>query len=323
MAFAELIRRWPCTLGQLHSIHSSTTMILFSFPNCEHLARPLATLPRMRSGEFAITRFENQELRVTVQTPVSGEACCIVGSVAPPDEQMLSLMLLAHTLKKDGASHLTAVLPYLSYSRGDKYKPGESLATAWLGSLLKISGFDQVLTIDAHSERDKELFPIPLLSVSTAGLFAAAIQEWRLTDATIVAPDNGAIPRCEAVKSAAAMAVVETPYFEKRRTDEGITHHGPIGRVGSRVVIIDDILDTGTTLVSACEKLLGAGVEEIYILVTHGLFTGTSWRRLWSLGVQRIFCTDTVPLRADVAAANITILSVAPLIREELSFMTG
>jgi len=291
-------------------------MILFSFPNYEHLAESLAALPRIRAGEFTITRFDNQELCARVRTPVSGEACGIVGSVAPPDTQMLSLMLLAHTLKKDGASRVTGILPYLAYSRQDKNKPGESLATAWLGSLLKASGFDEVLTVDVHSERDKELFPVPLVSLSTAELFAAALRKWRLTDATIVAPDNGAVPRCEAVKRAAAMPVAETPYFEKRRTAAGITHHGPVGKVGPRVVLLDDILDTGETLVSACDKLLAAQVEEIYILVTHGLFTGTSWKRLWSLGVRRIFCTDTLPLPAGVEA---TILPVAPLLQDALS----
>ena len=295
-------------------------MILFSFPKYEHLAEPLAALPRIRAGEFTITRFDNRELCARVQTPVSREACGIVGSVAPPDAQMLSLLLLAHTLKKDGASRVTAILPYLAYSRQDKNKPGESLAAGWLGSLLKASGFDEVLTVDIHSERDKELFPVPLVSLSTAELFAAAIQKWRLTDATVVAPDNGAIPRCEAVKRAAAMPVAETPYFEKRRTAAGITHHGPIGKVGARVVLLDDILDTGGTLLSACEKLLAAQVEEIYILVTHGLFTGISWKRLWSLGVRRIFCTDTVPPPAGVEA---TILPVAPLLQEALSSMTS
>jgi ribose-phosphate pyrophosphokinase len=295
-------------------------MILFSFPNYEHMAKPLAELPRIRAGEFTITRFDNQELCARVQTPVSGEACGIVGSVAPPDAQMLSLMLLAHTLKKDGARRVTAILPYLAYSRQDKNKPGESLATGWLGSLLKASGFDEVLTVDVHSKHDKELFPLPLVSLSTAELFAAAIRKWRLTDATIVAPDNGAICRCQALKRAAAMPVAETPYFEKRRTAAGITHHGPIGKVGARAVLLDDILDTGGTLVSACEKLLAAQVEEMYILVTHGLFTGTSWKRLWSLCVRRIFCTDTVPLPAGVEA---TILPVAPLLQEALSSMTS
>jgi ribose-phosphate pyrophosphokinase len=243
----------------------------------------------------------------------------MLGSIAPPDNQLLSFALLGHTLKKEGAATLTAILPYLAYTRQDKDKSGESLGTAWIGSLLKSAGFDEVVTVDLHSERDKELFPIPILSLSSADMFAAAIKNSGLTDATIVAPDDGAIGRCEAVKSAAGMRSRETVFFEKRRTDQGVIHRGPIGHVNRRVLIIDDMLDTGGTLVSACAKLVEAKVEEIYILVTHGLFTGTSWTRLWSLRVKRIFCTDTVPLPAGIETERITVLPMAPLLCETLA----
>jgi len=213
------------------------------------------------------------------------------------------------------------VLPYLAYSRQDKDKPGESLGTAWVGALLKSSGIDQVLAVDVHSERDKQLFPIPLISLSTASLFAGALKKYRLTDATIVAPDNGAISRCEDVKRAAEMPMSETPHFEKKRTEKGIIHYGPASKVGAKAVFVDDMIDTGGTLVSACQKLRSVGAEEIYILVSHGLFTGSSWTQLWSLGVKRIFCTDTVPLRSGIDAANITVLSVARLIGERLSWL--
>jgi ribose-phosphate pyrophosphokinase len=72
----------------------------------------------------------------------------------------------------------------------------------------------------------------------------------------------------------------ETPHFEKKRTEKGIVHHGPVGKVWAKAVIVDDMIDTGGTLVSACEQLRAAGVEEIYILVSHGLFTESSWTRL-------------------------------------------
>jgi ribose-phosphate pyrophosphokinase len=296
-------------------------MILFSFFKYRGIGQQLETIPSLRSGQFQISRYNNGELHGQVQGPVSSEHCIILGSIAPPDDQLFSLLLLAHTLRKERAEKITAILPYLAYCREDKVKPGESLATAWVGSLLKSSGIDEVLTIDVHSERDKQLFPIPLTSLSTAEVFAAAIKEHHLIDATIVAPDNGAIRRCNEVKSAAGMPIGETPYFEKRRTAQGIIQHGPIGRVGTRVVIVDDMLDTGGTLISACERLQEAGVKEICVFVSHGLFTETDWTKLWSLGVKRIFCTDTVPLCAGFDATRISILTIVPLLREELFSM--
>ena len=294
-------------------------MILFSFPAYENISRQLRTLASVQGGRFTVSRYANQELHAKIEESVTDEHCLVLGTIAPPDECLLSVLLLAETLEKEGAHKITALLPYLAYSRQDKEKPGESLGTAWVGALLKSSGIDDVVTVDVHSERDKQLFPIPLTTVSTNSLFADTLRKHELLDATIVAPDNGAIGRCEAVKRAAGMPVGETPYFEKKRTDQGITHYGPIGRVGKKVVIVDDMIDTGGTLVSACEKLRAVGVAEIYILVTHGLFTGPSWPQLWSLGVRRIFCTDTVPLRSGIEATNISVISAIPLIRECLS----
>ena len=296
-------------------------MILFSFLAYENISRQLQTLPSVQVGRFTVSRYANQELHANIEEPVSGEHCLILGTIAPPDECLLSVSLLSETLEKEGAHKITAVLPYLAYSRQDKEKPGESLGTAWVGALLKSSGIDDVVTVDVHSERDKQLFPIPLTSLSTNSLFADTLRNHGLLHATIVAPDNGAIGRCEAVKRAAGMPVGETPYFEKKRTEKGIIHHGPVGAVGKKAVIIDDMIDTGGTLVSACEKLSALGVAEIYILVTHGLFTGSSWPQLWSLGVKRMFCTDTVPLRSGMDFANISVVSAVPLIKENLSQM--
>ena len=264
-------------------------MILFAVERYAGMALELGKATgQLQPGTFRIARFENGELHARVDTSVTAQCCVVLGSIAPPDEQLLSVLLLAHTLKKEGAKQVTAVLPYLGYARDDKDKPGQSLATAWIGSLIRASGCDQVITVDVHSEKTKQLFPVPLISLSPAKVFAEAIARYGLADSTLVAPDQGAISRCEAVRAAAGMSS-KTAYFEKHRTETGIINTGPIGEVGRRVVIIDDILDTGGTLVSACEQLSRTGVEEIEVVATHGLFTGTRWKDLYDLGVKRIF----------------------------------
>jgi len=297
--------------------------MLFSFSGYAHISTALYSRGLLQPGQFSIARYDNQELHAAVQSPVSGEHCFVLGSIAPPEQQMASILLLAHTLRKEGAKRLTGVLPYLAYTRQDKLKPGESLATAWMGTLLKASGFDEIWTVDLHSEHDKQLFPLTLVSSSPARLFAACITNLGLADASVIAPDDGAIPRCEAVKSAAGMTSGDIVHFDKRRTTTGIVHDGPIGKVGSRAVIVDDILDTGGTLVSACEKLVCAGAEELYIFVTHGLFTGQSWQKLWSLPVKHIFCTDTIPACANIHDPKISVLPVGPLLREKLASGEG
>ena len=219
--------------------------LLFTFPEYAPTSTCLCALPGVTPGEFSITRYENQGLHVNIETPVSGEPCFVLGSIAPSDCQLLAYLLLAHTLKKEGASRVTGIIPYLAYSREDKVKSGESLATAWLGALLKASALDEIWTLDVHSEKDNTLIPIPVESLSPADLFGECLGKLGLKDVCFVSPDQGAIRRCEAVKSASRINCGEIVYFEKHRTDAGIVHHTPIGKVERCAVVVDDILDTG------------------------------------------------------------------------------
>lgn len=292
---------------------------LFTFPEYSHLSGDPWDVPGIRPGLFSIGRYANQELHAAIQSGVSGEPCFILGSLGPPESHMASLLLLAHTLRKEGASRITGVLPYLAYAREDKLKAGESLAAAWVGALLKASAFDEIWTVDVHSEQDQRLFPLPIESLSPSEIFGECLQSHGLADSSFVAPDEGALRRCEAVRSAAGGTTGNLVHFRKHRTASDIVHESPIGQVQRKAVLVDDVLDTGATLVSACEKLVTAGAEEIYICVTHALFTGQRWRDLWSLPVRHIFCTDTVPACTSICDPRITCLAVGPLLRNQLA----
>lgn len=290
-------------------------MILFSLPRTASLAAALAPLADVCVGRAVVGRFSNGELHATVETPVAGQACALLGAVAPPDEDLLSTLLLAHTLVKEGAATLTAVLPYLGYARHDKREPRKSLGTAWLGRLLHASGVQEVVTVDVHSAHVHRLFPIAVRSLSPAELFAAEVARDGVEDVSVVAPDEGAIERCEAVRVAAG---VRRPlaYFSKTRTERGVVHTALHGAVAPRVILVDDILDTGGTLVSACERLAEADVRDVRVMVTHGLFTGACWQRLRALSVSTIYCTDTTT--PPPAAEPVTVLPVAPLLAAHL-----
>ena len=136
-------------------------MDLFAFESYRGMAEALKAPAGLTSAQFRVARFENGELHVEVQSFVKAESGLILGSISPPDEQLLSALLLAHTLKKEGARRVTAVFPYLGYARHDKVKPGESLATAWVGKIVQASGIDQAIAVDVHSERAAALSPVP------------------------------------------------------------------------------------------------------------------------------------------------------------------
>jgi len=297
-------------------------VLLFALPVHERLAAALGDLARVERGHASVGRFANQELHVEVDTAPAGQDCLVLGAVAPPDAQLLATLLLCHTLSKEGARRVTALLPYLGYARHDRDEPGRSRATAWLGELLRASTVGDVVALDVHSPLVHALFPIPVRSLSPARLFADALAALGPEESTIVAPDEGARARCEATRSAAGIAR-PLAHLAKARTAEGVRHSTLQGTIGRRVVLVDDILDTGGTLVSACEALRGAGAEEIVVMVTHGLFTGSRWERLWSLGVTRIYCTDSAPLPEGLASARIVVLPVAPLLAAHLRETTG
>ncbi len=263
--------------------------------------------PAPALGSCELARFANGELHVRIGDPVAGRSCAVWGSLAPPDEQLVSVLALAHTLRREGARQLVALLPYLGYARQDRAESGQSLGAAWAGDLLQAVGVERVLTLDAHSRAAAACFPMRLDSLSPAPLFAEALVQRGLTDVSVVAPDDGALERSEALIRAAGIG---TPLarLRKQRDANGVTHSSLAGTISSRVVIVDDILDTGGTLISACAALRRAGAQEIYVLVTHGLFTGDRWRELPALGVQRIFTTDSIPTAEEHAGDMVEVL---------------
>lgn len=287
-------------------------LVRFALPGFEPL---LPATALQESARLTVGRFANRELWVSVEGETDGACCIVLGSIAPPDEQMLALAMTTDALKRQGATRVIALLPYLAYARQDKEEPGKSLGIAWVGEALRASGVDELVTIDIHSRRAAELLQMPVTSLSPAELFAAELERSSLLDATIVAPDEGAIGRSRAVAKAAGTG---TPiaYLRKERTATGVSHRELVGEVGHRAVVVDDILDTGGTLVSCCNELAGRGVGEVTVMVTHGLFTGERWKELLPL-VAELYVTDSVPSAAPLPEP-VRVLSVLPLIEQAL-----
>lgn len=273
-------------------------------------------------GQYRAGRFSDRERWVELDGPVAGEECAVLGSLAPPDGQMLATLLLADTLKRAGARRVVALLPYLGYARQDRAQSGRSFGAAWAGALLGAAGIDEVVTVDIHSSAAQACFPVPVVSLSPAPLFAAELRRESLVGLTVVAPDEGAIERCQAVADAAGVAA-PVAHLRKHRTMEGVVHTELVGDVGPRAVIVDDILDTGGTLLSACAQLCRAGAQEISIMATHGTLSGERWRELPAAGARRIQLTDTIPDVTAKVGDAIEVLSIIPLLLEALRTRPG
>ena len=290
-------------------------MIIFSLPDYRYLLSSFERSKNFQPGKYATERFENKTLLLFIKTKVSGESCVVIGGSAP-DADLIETLLLCHTLKKEGAKKVTAILPFIPYARQDKNKKGESWGADWLGKLCASSGIDRVITLDIHSQAAAR-FPIPVLSLSPAFALVEKIKKEIAADAVCVAPDEGAIDNCmvlnRALKNETAIV-----FFKKKRSQRGVQMLSLKGEIGSDVVVADDILDTGETMVRACEKLRDAGVKKITVVVTHGLFSSSKWKRLFRLGVRKIYCTDSHPGARRIASSKIRVVSVGKIIADSL-----
>lgn len=279
----------------------------------QRFAGPLADIyPEATLGRFEIMRFPNKEICVAVREGVDGKDCLLVGSIAPPDSRLAEFLMLADAIKRGGAHSITAFLPYLAYARQDKFAPGQSGGIAAIGSLFRAAGIDRIISIDVHSELDKKLIGLPIISVMPAPpLFVDEIHNLDWPDMAVAAPDEGAAVRAQSLADALG---VQRPVARmiKRRTS--VSHLELIGDVGQCVVVADDILDSGRTLVSACNMLRQHGVRQIAIAVTHGLFTGEIWKELFGVGVDSLLVTDSCPEALRTEELRVKIISIKPLL---------
>lgn len=296
-------------------------MIVFAAqPYFERFATFLAdSEPDVTAGIFQCARFMDGEMCMSVQTGVAGQDCLVIGSMAPPDSQALEFLMLADALKRAGAATVWGCLPYLAYTRQDKVAPGRSGGIATIGALCRTAGLDGLVTIDLHSELDKRLAGLPLLSLMPfPALFVEEITSLGWPDIAVAAPDSGALPRNrelarslglteEAVHASQYRSSLSRPDFE--------------GDIGPNVVLADDILDSGRTLVSACNVLRQRGVRRMAIAVTHGLFAGSIWRELFGIGVTDLFVTDSCPQALQTEQPEVHVVSIKPLLAKLLQIV--
>lgn len=287
---------------------TSDPVLFLQPPYGKIAAELLKSFPSMQCGTYAMGRFKDGEISLKIHTQVKGRGCLILGTLEPPDQNLIELSILAHTLKKEGAKKVTGFFPYLSYMRQDHDNPDTSLTTKWLADILESSGFDEIITIDIHSPLALSYFDIPVISISSAPFFAPELDQRDLEKTTLIAPDHGAIERCLDLQRA-LKRTIPVAYFE----GEGNIKLN--GKLSEKAVVFDDILDTGETLTLVCKYLHANKVADIIILVTHGLFHGNLWEDLWEYNVSEIYTTDTIPRTEHLAIKGISVLSIVPFLK--------
>ena len=269
-----------------------------------------------------VRRFADNEVFVTIDENVRGEDVFIIQSTSyPANDNLMELLICIDALTRASAKRITAVMPYFGYARQDRKMGGRTPISAKLvANLITRAGADRVLTMDLHAGQIQGFFDIPTDNLLATPVLAEDIREnhERPKELMIVSPDVGGVVRARALANRlnADLAIVD-----KRRSGPGVSEvMNIIGDVkGRRCVLFDDIIDGGTTLVSAASALAEQGAAEVSAYVTHGVLSGAATERVKTSVLKELVITNSIEASdLVIASEKIRVVSVAPLIGEAI-----
>lgn len=283
------------------------------------LASAIAKVLRRPLGKIDVGRFPEGEISVRVRENVRGaDVFVLQPSCPPPNENLMELLVMTDALRRASAHRITAVLPFFGYARQDrKDQPRVPITAKLVANLITTAGADRVLTMDLHADQIQGFFDIPVDNLQAAPVLIQYIQKKNIRDLVIVTPDVGGIKlaRYYADKLGAPLAIVD-----KRR-------HGPtetsalnvIGDVnGKNILLVDDMIATGKSLVEAVRFLRKQGAKEINACCSHAVFSGSAAQLIQNSEINEVLVTDSIPFRDLNSNPKVRVLSVASLFGEAI-----
>ena len=268
-----------------------------------------------------VRRFADMEVFVEIQENVRGSDVFIIQSTSyPANDHLMELLIITDALRRASARRITAVVPYFGYARQDRKSGSRTPISAKLvANLITHAGADRVMTLDLHAGQIQGFFDIPTDNLYASPVMVRDIREkFDLTKVMVVSPDVGGVVRARGLAKR-----INTPLaiIDKRRERAGESEvMNVIGDVsGYTCILIDDIVDSGGTLVNAADALLKNGASEVYAYITHGVLSGGAVTRITGSKLKELVITDSIqPSEAIRNAGNIRVLSIASLIGEAI-----
>jgi ribose-phosphate pyrophosphokinase len=286
------------------------------------LAEAVSSYLELPLTDCTVKRFADKEIFVEIHENVRGEDVFILQSTSfPANDNLMELLILTDALRRSSARRITAVIPYFGYARQDRKSASRTPISAKLvANLITEAGVNRVVTLDLHAAQIQGFFDIPTDNLYSAPVVTRDIQENYGTENTIiVSPDVGGVARARAIaqRIGADLAIVD-----KRRPRAGVSEvMNIIGDVsGHKCILIDDIVDSGGTLVNAAEALIRAGALEVSAYITHGVLSDGAAARVAASKLKELVITDSLQETDEVKAAkNIRRISIAPLMGEAIA----
>jgi ribose-phosphate pyrophosphokinase len=285
------------------------------------LAEAIGAILKVPLARGVVKRFADMEVFVELQENMRGEDAYVIQSTSfPANDNLMELLIHVDALKRSMARRNTAVMPYFGYARQDR-RPGPRtpISAKLVANLIERAGVDRVMTVDLHAGQIQGFFDIP-----TDNLFAAPVmtrdilERHDVSNLMVVSPDVGGVVRARAL---AKRFNVPIAICDKRRERPGESEvMNVIGDVkGKCCLLVDDIVDSGGTLINAANALLAAGALEVVAYLTHGVLSGGAVSKITNSKIKALTITDTIqPTEAVKAAVNMRVLSLAPLLAEAI-----
>lgn len=268
-------------------------------------------------GKVLINRFSDGEIRIEIGENVRGKDTYVLQSTCPPvNENLMELLVLLDALKRASALRINAIIPYYGYGRQDqKDKPRVALSSKMVADLLAVAGADRVITIDLHADQIQGFFDIPVDHLFGTVVFISALKEGIRGDEIVVAPDSGGVERARLFASRLSLDLAMLDYREENGTYPRI-----VGNVaGKRVIILDDMVDTGKTLARTAHAAKKAGAAIVDACCVHPVLSGSAVENIESSPIRTLMVTDTIPLAgAASGCGKIVVASIAPMLAEAI-----
>jgi ribose-phosphate pyrophosphokinase len=245
----------------------------------------------------------------------------IVQSTNPPADNLFELLLMIDAAKRASAYKVIAVIPYYGFARQDrKDRPRVSIGSKLSADLLSTAGVDRVITMDLHADQIQGFFNVPVDHLFGSAIFAPYIENLKLKDLTISAPDMGGSKRANAYSRHLQTEIVLC--YKLRKKPNVVEEMSIIGEVeGRNVVIIDDMVDTAGTLVLAADMMKEKGAKSIRAFATHPILSGNAVDRINKSAIEELVITDSIPLRQH--SEKIKVLSIADIFAKTIQAVTN
>ncbi len=275
-------------------------------PLAEAMARHLKT----RLSTAKLSRFKDSEILLKIDKSVRGKDVYIVQSLsAPCNEHIMELLLFIDAVKRASAERVTAVIPYMAYARQDKrFEPHIPVSAKVLAKAITVTGADRVLTMELHSAPIEAFFDIPVDNLSAEVLFLEYIHKKKLRNLVVVAPDEGAMKRSTkfAKKIGAGLAFINK-IRPKENVAKAVTLIGEVK--GKNCLIIDDMVDTGGTIVAASDLLKKEGARKVLVLAAHGVLSGDAVEKINGSRIDEVVLTDSILPKKKSKKINVVSIS--------------